>query len=81
MRSWPFTKFTALNLNRLLETSLVEGANGKGSIRFGQPMPFYGLGYRYSSWTPSLDPTPAFLGIENKRSVFEQIQSLDKSDA
>lgn len=80
-RSWPFAKLTALSLNRLPETSLVEGANGKGTIRLGQPMPYYGLGYGYSSWTPSLDPAPAFLGIENARSVFEQIQSADRGDA
>jgi hypothetical protein len=80
-RSWPFAKFTALSVNRLPQTSLVEGANGRGTIRFGQPVPFYGLGYGYSSWTPSLDPTSAFLGIENARSVFEQIQSADKRDA
>lgn len=80
-RSWPFAKLTALSLNRLPETSLVEGANGRGTIRLGRPMPYYGLGYGYSSWTPSLDPTPAFLGIEDARSVFEQIQSADRGDA
>jgi hypothetical protein len=77
-RSWPFAKFTALSLNRLPETSLVEGANGRGTIHFGHSIPFYGFGYAYARWTPSLDPTPAFLGIENARSVFERIQSADE---
>jgi hypothetical protein len=37
-------------------------------------------GNSFSNWTPSLDPTPAFIGIENARSVFEQLQSAHASD-
>jgi hypothetical protein len=80
-RSWPFAKSTVLRLNRLPETSLVESANGRGTIHFGQRIFYLGLGYGFPIWTPSLDPVPAFLGIENARSVFEQIQSANKSDA
>ena len=80
-RSWPFAKFTALSLNRLPETSLVEGANGRGTILFGHSIPNSWRGNSISGWTPSLDPTPAFIGIENARSVFEQLQSAHPSDA
>ena len=67
-RSWPFAKFTALSLNRLPETSLVERANGRGTILFGQAISNSWRGNSFSNWTPSLDPTPAFIGIENARS-------------
>jgi hypothetical protein len=80
IRSWPFARFTALSLGRLPETSLVEGANGRGTILFGQPIPYYWRGSGISGWTPSLDPTPAFIAIENARSVFDQIQSADRSN-
>jgi hypothetical protein len=79
-RSWPFAKFTALSLNRLPETSLVERANGRGTILFGQSISNSWRGNSFSNWTPSLDPTPAFIGIENARSVFEQLQSAHASD-
>jgi hypothetical protein len=36
LRPTPFSKFTALNLDRLPELSLSEGANGRGTIRFGR---------------------------------------------
>ena len=77
-RSWPFAKFTALSLNRLPETSLVERANGRGTILFGQSISNSSRGNSFSNWTPSLDPTPAFIGIENARSVFEQLQSAPR---
>jgi hypothetical protein len=80
-RSWPFAKFTALSLDRLPETSLVERANGRGTILSGQAISNSWRGNSFSSWTPSLDPKPAFIGIENARSVFEQLQSAHASDA
>ena len=80
-RSWPFAKFTALSLSRLPETSLVERANGRGTILFGQAISNSWRGNSLSNWTPSLDPTPAFIGIENARSVFEQLQCADAREA
>jgi hypothetical protein len=73
-RSAPFAKFAALSLDRLPEASLSESQNGRGTIRFGAAAQFWGRGSSFSSWTPSLDPTPQFLAIENARSVFDQIQ-------
>jgi hypothetical protein len=55
-RSWPFAKFTALSVNRLPETSLVERANGRGTIHFGQSISNSWRGNSFSNWTPSLDP-------------------------
>jgi hypothetical protein len=73
-RSGPFGKLTALSLDRLPDASISESAGGRGTIRFGEPVPFWGGRNSISSWTPSLDPTPQFIAIENARSVFDQIQ-------
>jgi hypothetical protein len=80
-RSGPFGKFTALNLDRLPDASISEGAGGRGTIRFGEPAPLWGGRNGVSSWTPSLDPTPQFIAIENARSVFDQIQLATRSGA
>ncbi|MGH6822715.1 MAG: PH domain-containing protein [Methylocella sp.] len=80
-RSGPFGKFTAMNLNRLPEASLTESANGRGTILFGQQASFWGRGYGFGGWTPSLDPSPQFIAVENARNVFELIQRADKSDS
>jgi hypothetical protein len=72
-RSGPFAKFTALSLDRLPDASISENAGGRGTIRFGPAQTFGGRN-SMSSWTPSLDPTPQFIAIENARSVFDQIQ-------
>jgi hypothetical protein len=79
-RSAPFSNFTALTLNRLPDASLSERADGRGTIRFGQQAPIWGR-RGFASWTPSLDPTPQFIAIENARSVFDQIQMASKSGA
>ncbi|MGH6838123.1 MAG: PH domain-containing protein [Methylocella sp.] len=74
-RSGPFSKFTAINLNRLPEASLTESANGRGTILFGQSASFWARGHGdgFSNLTLSLDPSPRFIAIENARNVFEQI--------
>jgi hypothetical protein len=75
LRAAPFAKFTALYLDRLPEISLSESANGRGTIRFGPQTQWWsGRGNNFSGWSPSLDPTPQFIAIENARSVFDQIQ-------
>jgi hypothetical protein len=74
-RSAPFARFTAMSLDQIPDANLSERPDGRGTIRFGQESPAWG-GRRggFSSWTPALDPTPQFIGIENARSVFDQIQ-------
>jgi hypothetical protein len=78
-RSGPFGKFTALSLDRLPDASISESAGGRGTIRFGEPAPMWGGRNGMASWTPSLDPTPQFIAIENARSVFDQIQLAARS--
>ena len=80
-RSGPFGKFTALGLDRLPDASISESAGGRGTIRFGELAPMWGGRNGISSWTPSLDPTPQFIAIENARSVFDQIQLATRSGA
>jgi hypothetical protein len=73
-RSGPFAKFTALSLDRLPDASISDNAGGRGTIRFGDPAPLWGRRNNFPSWTPSLDPTPQFIAIEDARSVFDQVQ-------
>ncbi len=80
VRSGPFSKFVALNLNRLPNMEISENARGYGTITFGDGAPFWGR-QGFSNWTPSLDPTPRFLGIESARTVFDQIQRLIPTNA
>jgi hypothetical protein len=83
-RSRPFSKFTAISLDQLPGTSLSESTDGRGTIRFGQMDPFW-FGPRSDffgySWTPSLDPRPQFIAIENARSVFDQVQFAARKGA
>jgi hypothetical protein len=78
-RSGPFSKFTALSLERLPDASITERGDGRGTIRFGPAAQFFGGRRGVSSWTPSLDPVPQFIGIENCRNVFDQIQQAGRS--
>jgi hypothetical protein len=75
-RAAPFRKFTAINLAQLAEIDLVERANGRGTIRFGNEEPAWGFGRRggWGSWSPSLDPTPQFLAIDDVRRVYDLVQ-------
>ena len=72
-RGSPFARFTVLSLAKLPDVDLKEGGNGRGTIRFGQPAAVWG-NRGMSSWSPALDPTPQFLGIEDARRVFDLIQ-------
>ncbi len=74
-RSGLFAKFTAISLERLPNATLVEGKDGRGTIRFGEQGPVRGRSGT-ASWTPSLDPTPQFLAIADVRRVFDQVQRL-----
>ncbi len=80
-RSGPFGKFTAVSLDRLPDASISESAGGRGTIRFGEPAPLWGRRNSFASWTPSLDPTPQFIGIEDARNVFDQVQRASRGGA
>lgn len=73
LRPPPFGNFVAIELRRLPDATLQERADGRGTIRFGQPAAPWGR-TGWSSWTPSLDPTPQFLAVPDARSVFDLTQ-------
>jgi hypothetical protein len=78
LRSRPSVKFQSVSLDRLPEATLNETSQGRGSIRFGPALQMWnsrsmgGIG----SWTPSLDPTPQFLAIDDVKKVFARVQAL-----
>ena len=72
-RGAPFARFTVLSMAKLPEIDLKEGGNGRGTIRFGQPVAMRG-NRGMGAWSAALDPTPQFLGIEDARRVFDLIQ-------
>jgi hypothetical protein len=78
VRTPPFPNFTALNIEQLPVTTLLEGRNGRGTIRFGavsqSSTTMFGYRGRFSSWMPALDPTPQFLAIADAQRVFGEIQ-------
>jgi hypothetical protein len=75
LRTRPTADFTALQLDRLPQARLSQRRDGRGSIRFGPPTnPFAFGGAGFSIWTPSLDPTPQFLGIPDAAKVFDLVQ-------
>jgi hypothetical protein len=73
LRSGPFGKFSAIRLDQLQDANLSERPDGRGAIRFGAVAPYW-TGRGFSYWTPSLDPTPQFIAIEDARKVFDHIQ-------
>jgi len=78
LRSRPSVRFQSVSLDRLPEATLNETSGGRGSIRFGAPIAIWGnrsLG-GMGSWTPSLDPTPQFLAIDDVKKVFARVQAL-----
>jgi len=72
-RPAPFGRFTALKLGEWRDIDLNERADGRGTIRFGQPVAVWG-NRGMSAWSAALDPTPQFLGIEGARRVFDLVQ-------
>jgi hypothetical protein len=75
LRSAPFSKFSALSLDQLPGVDLSERADGRGTIRFGQAVPYWTESGFYG-WTPSLDPVPQFIAIADARKLFDHIQRL-----
>jgi len=76
LRTGPFAKFSAINLDQLPDATLSETSGGRGTIRFGTTGIFRGRGNAsWGGWTPSVDATQ-FIGIEDARRVFDRIQQL-----
>jgi hypothetical protein len=78
-RSW-HAKFTALSLNPCRNESGGKGERPRHDLLWSVISNSW-RGNSFSNWTPSLDPTPSFIGIENARSVFEQLQCADAREA
>jgi membrane protein YdbS with pleckstrin-like domain len=72
-RPAPFARFTVISLSRLPNVDLVEGASGRGTIRFGEVQSMWG-NRSVSSWSPAFDPTPQFIAIDDARKVFDLVQ-------
>ncbi|MDR3499036.1 MAG: PH domain-containing protein [Parvibaculum sp.] len=79
LRASPMESFTTINLDHLPELELKEKGDGSGTIRFGRRVSVWS-NHGISSWTPSLDPTPQFLAVENVRHVFDLIQKASERD-
>ncbi|HEV8677881.1 MAG TPA: hypothetical protein VGQ90_00795 [Stellaceae bacterium] len=73
-RSGSFGKTTSLALDRLPDMQLSLWLDGRGTIRFGVDPPFLPGRRNTGGWTPSLDPTPQFIGIDDAQSVFDRLQ-------
>ena len=80
-RSWPTAKLTSINLRQAPDLELSMRADGGGTIRFGQQPSFWVRRDGFGSMTPSLDPTPQFLAIENARRVYQLIQETQSAEA
>ncbi len=78
LRSGPFSRFTALDLDRLPAVDLKEDARGRGTIRFGAPASIF-ANRNMSAWSPALDPTPQFIAIDEARRIFDLVQKTGKA--
>lgn len=78
VRSAPFARVVSVSLDRLPDMQLNERPDGSGTIRFGQPAPYWVQG-SFGGWTPATDPTPQFIAIDNAQSVFDRIQRVSRS--
>lgn len=79
-RSRPSEKFSAISISQLPDVTLSERSNGRGTIRFGQAVSMWG-NRGFGGWSPSLDPTPQFIAIEDCRRVFDLIQRTNHGAA
>ena len=70
---WPYLKAARLDL--LPGATLIEKANGRGTIRFGEQAQMWGgPNAAFGIWVACLDPTLQFLEIDNARHVFDLVQ-------
>jgi len=72
-RPAPFNKFTALNLAQLPAVDLDPRSRGRGTIRFSQATTGWG-GRGFSNWSPSFDPTPQFIAIDDAHRIFDLVE-------
>ncbi len=79
-RSDPFPKLTSISLERMPELQLTEWPDGRGTIRFGPTLPYWGLA-GWGGWSPATDPTPQFIGISDAQRVFDRIQRASRGAA
>lgn len=76
LKTVPTTRTRSLNLKGLAEISLMETADGRGTVSFGSTNPFHAM--MGMQWPGMGEPTPAFEGIENARDVHDQITSAQR---
>lgn len=72
-RGGPFPRQIAISLADLPPVSLRGGAFGQGTIRFGESYNAWGGSRGFGAWSPSLDPTPQFIKVDNAKDVFDLI--------
>ena len=80
VRTGAFPKLTSVSLDRLPDLQLIERPGGRGTIRFGPSQPLWGAA-GLGAWSPSTDPTPQFISIENAQQVFDRIQRAARGAA
>jgi len=71
---------TTLDIARLDQINF-KPRGDRGDIVFGPTQGFFSFGPRsfrssFAVWTPSLSDTPQFIGVENARRLFDQIEGL-----
>lgn len=79
-RSGAFGKLTSISLERIPDMQLTEWSDGRGTIRFGPPVPYWGS-TGWGGWSPSTDPMPQFIGIDKAQEVFDLIQRMSRTAA
>jgi hypothetical protein len=77
-RAAPLARFTALSLRQLPDMSLTEHAQGRGTIRFGEPAGPFAQRNGIAGWIPALDPTAHFIAVDNAATLFRQIQQAQR---
>lgn len=71
---------TTLDIGRIDQIKF-KPRGDRGDIVFGPTPSFFGFGARsfrasFAMWTPSLSDVPQFIGVENARRLFDQIEGL-----
>jgi hypothetical protein len=84
-RQRPTASFTAIDLERLPDATLTERTDERGTISFAPSTAVWGAWGAnrngFGAWTPSLDPAPKFLAINDARRVFDQLQRAARAKA